>query len=107
MYISKIQIKNIRCFDFLELDFSAQKGNAFLWTTILGDNAVGKTCLLRSIAFGLCDSANAAAPIKELPGDIIRRNAPKDKKENRYEGWVRTYLRHERSQDTYIIEIKI
>ncbi|MFC1977866.1 AAA family ATPase [Chloroflexota bacterium] len=52
MFISKIKLKNIRCFEDIEIDFMSSEGNEN-WTLILGNNGVGKTTLLRSIAMSV------------------------------------------------------
>lgn len=72
MYISEIKFENIRCFK----DFCVtlcRDGKLSLWTTISGDNATGKTTLLRSIAIGLCDESSAAGLLKESEEGYIRR----------------------------------
>lgn len=74
MYITKIKLTNIRSFESLNLEFDL--GQARLpWTLILGDNATGKTALLRAIAVGLCDEPSAAGLIKESEEGYIRRGA--------------------------------
>jgi len=72
LYISEVKLHNIKCFGDIYLNLE-EKGEPILWTMVLGDNAVGKTCLLRSIALGLCDQASAAALMKELPGEMLRK----------------------------------
>jgi len=72
MYISKIKIKNIKCFEDIELNFE-RNGKPVMWTTILGDNATGKTALLRSLAMGLCDESSAAGLLRESEEGYIRR----------------------------------
>lgn len=47
-------------------------GDAPPWTVIVGDNAAGKTTLLRSIAIGLCDESNAAGLMKESDSGYVR-----------------------------------
>jgi ABC-type cobalamin/Fe3+-siderophores transport system ATPase subunit len=42
---------------------------------LLGDNAVGKSTVLKSIALGLCNESDAVALIKEMPGDFVRKGA--------------------------------
>ena len=73
MYISKIELKNIRCFKELTINLE-QDGKPILWTTILGDNATGKTTLLRSIAMGVCDESSAAGLLKESEKGCIRHD---------------------------------
>jgi predicted ATP-binding protein involved in virulence len=50
-YFSSIELENILCFKNLQkLDLSGANGFPAQWTVILGDNGVGKTTLLRSLA---------------------------------------------------------
>lgn len=72
MYISRVQIENVRCFTNIELSFDLE-GDTPPWTMIVGDNATGKTALLRSIAIGLCDESSAAGLLKESEEGYIRR----------------------------------
>lgn len=71
MYIKKITLKNICCFENLEIELSPQRdlGN---WLLLLGDNGVGKTSVLRSIAMGLCLESDVSALLSELYGDMVR-----------------------------------
>ena len=71
MYIKRIHLENIRCFANSDIEFDLS-GNAPPFTVIVGDNATGKTTLLRAIAIGLCDEAGAAALIKESDVGFIR-----------------------------------
>lgn len=71
MYIKKIFLKNIRCFKDMEISYDLS-GDAPPWTVIVGDNAAGKTTLLRSIAIGLCDESNAAGLMKESDSGYVR-----------------------------------
>jgi len=72
MYISSIELKNIRCFKDFKLSLKTESNVTFL-TAILGDNAVGKSTLLKSIAMGLSDEASAAALMKEIKGEFLRK----------------------------------
>ncbi len=76
MYLSKIELENIKCFDRLTIDIK-NKEDIVLWVTILGNNAVGKSTILRSIAMGLCDEASAAALMKEMKGEFLRKGTLK------------------------------
>jgi len=71
MYIKKIFLKNIRCFKEIEISYDLS-GDAPPWTVIVGDNAAGKTTLLRSIAIGLCDESSAAGLLKESDSGYVR-----------------------------------
>jgi len=72
MYISKIYLENIRCFKDLTLELK-QGSTPLLWATILGDNAVGKSTILKCIAMGLCDETSAGALMKESNGEFLRK----------------------------------
>lgn len=78
MYIKKIILKNIRCFEEFELEFDLSGKNPG-WTVIVGDNASGKTTLLRSIAIGLCDESSAAGLLKESDTGYVRFQQPNGK----------------------------
>lgn len=73
MYIKRVQLENIRCFEHIEIDF-ASANDVRKWTVILGDNGVGKTTVLRCIAMGLTDETSASGLLRELEGDMIRFN---------------------------------
>ena len=74
LYISSVRLENVRCFDDIEITLSdpADTGN---WTVIVGDNATGKSTLLRAIAIGLCDESSAAGLMKESDEGYVRRGA--------------------------------
>jgi energy-coupling factor transporter ATP-binding protein EcfA2 len=74
MQIKKIKLTNIRCFKNFEVDLTSANGTK-KWMVILGENGVGKTTLLRSIALGLCEKAGAAGLCSEVPGNWIRNGA--------------------------------
>ena len=56
MKISKLKIKNIKCFEEIEIPFENDNNDIKNWSLIVGDNGSGKTTILRSLALGLCDS---------------------------------------------------
>lgn len=72
LYISRISITNIRCFNSFSISLRPG-GKVASWSVFLGDNATGKTTLLRSIAIGLCDQAGAAGLLKEFEEGFVRR----------------------------------
>jgi len=76
MYITKITLKDIRCFKDVTIDLSSAEG-AKKWLVIVGNNGVGKTSMLRSIAMGLCDLTGAASLLQDSYGDWIRKGAKK------------------------------
>jgi predicted ATP-binding protein involved in virulence len=73
LMISKIELNNIKCFENIVFDF-VQQDQANYWITILGDNAIGKSTLLKSIALGLCRESDSAALMRlsEVYGDFIK-----------------------------------
>jgi energy-coupling factor transporter ATP-binding protein EcfA2/uncharacterized protein (DUF1778 family) len=76
LFLAEVELSNIRCFETLKLTFSNEVNTELTHlNTILGDNASGKTTLLRSIALGLCPESDAAALMRELPGDFVRSGA--------------------------------
>src|SRR5436190_13524816 len=74
MYVTRLQLENIRCFDRLDIKFD-KPGASIL---VIGDNGDGKSTVLRSLAMGLCDESSAAALFRELSGEYIRHNSRKD-----------------------------
>ncbi len=72
LVISKLEIKNIKCFRELVIDFKHQQIDQ--WTMLLGDNAIGKSTLLKCIALGLCNASDAAAltRISDMNSEFIR-----------------------------------
>ncbi len=71
MYIKKVTLTNVRCFEHVEFDLSSGR-DVRKWGMILGDNGVGKTTLIRSIAMGLCDKTGAASLLQDTFGDWVR-----------------------------------
>ena len=70
-YISRVELENFRCFENLtvEADVTSQSAP---WTLLTGDNASGKTTLLKAIALGLCDRSSAAGLLRESDSGYIR-----------------------------------
>ncbi|QJW94556.1 AAA family ATPase [Frigoriglobus tundricola] len=50
MYLKKIRLQNIKCFEDVTLEFPHTDGDYSGWNVILGDNACGKSTLVRAIA---------------------------------------------------------
>jgi energy-coupling factor transporter ATP-binding protein EcfA2 len=61
MYISKIELKNIRGFTDLSFDMDRGDGTFAGWTVFTGDNGSGKSTLLKAIAVGLAGPHYAPA----------------------------------------------
>lgn len=107
MYIKKIVIENIRCFEHVEIDLSSQQG-AKMWTLLLGDNGVGKTTILRCIAMALMRSRNASGLLDELYGEWVRGKANEPETafvyiefeksaSNQEPRWIKTIFKKEKS----------
>lgn len=71
LYIKRVELKNIRCFDEFTLEFEKKNESCL----IVGDNGEGKSTLLRSIAISLCDVSSAAALFRELRGKFVRQQS--------------------------------
>ena len=67
LYVQKLTLKDIRCFEHLEIEF--EEGESIV---IIGDNGDGKSTVLRALAMGLCDQSSASALFRELHGDYVR-----------------------------------
>jgi len=75
MYFASLEIENIKCFEHVQtLDLKDNNGAISPWTLILGDNGVGKTTLLKSLAWMIPvedpDTTNAKVGIKPFMDDI-------------------------------------
>ena len=71
LYVSRVELKNFRCFENVTIE--ANLGAPFApWTLLTGDNASGKTTLLKAIALGLCDRSSAAGLLRESDSGYIR-----------------------------------
>ncbi len=71
MYIKKVTLINIRCFKKFEIEFDLW-GKLSPFAMFLGNNATGKTTLIKSIALGLCDESSAASLMKEADAGYVR-----------------------------------
>ena len=72
-----LRLQNIRCFEEIVLDLSTKaptSGDALpsLRTIFVGDNATGKSTLLRAIALGICEESGATALLNAMTGRMIR-----------------------------------
>ncbi len=78
LYIRQLIIENIRCFNRLELNFYTKKQVRSL-TMLLGDNAVGKTTVLRCLVLALCDETSASSLMDNLDGNLLRHGCNEGK----------------------------
>lgn len=98
VYLTKIELKNIRCFDNLSVSLEENE-SPIQWTMILGDNATGKTTLLRAVALGLCHEGDAVALMKDAPGNFVRKG--------KMEGRIRVTLKQEKNENPHTITTTI
>ena len=77
LQLRRVHLRDIRCFTEVDLTLCPDSEQPS-WSIIVGDNAAGKTALLRSIAIGLCDESSAAGLMKESEEGYIRRDANGD-----------------------------
>jgi WD40 repeat protein/class 3 adenylate cyclase/energy-coupling factor transporter ATP-binding protein EcfA2 len=70
--VRRVLLENIRGFRNLDIELSSS-GTTDRFVLVLGDNATGKTTLLRAIALAFCDEASAAGLIN--PADFLRSGA--------------------------------
>ena len=77
MYLERLQLQNVKCFQNIELHFQTaeetgdQQSN---WNVILGNNGDGKTTLLQAIAAFLMDATTAERLLK--PEHWVRIEQP-------------------------------
>lgn len=78
MYIHKIVIENVRCFERVELDLTRPDGSFAGWTVIAGLNGAGKSTLLKAIALAIAGPRTADKLQSSFP-DWIRDGAAQAK----------------------------
>lgn len=88
MYIKRVTLDNVRCFDNLNVEFASAGSSALF----LGDNGDGKSTILRSLAMGLCDESSAAALFRELTGAFVRRHPDLDATRSKETGTIKIDL---------------
>ncbi|MCY4223647.1 MAG: AAA family ATPase [Bacteroidetes bacterium] len=77
MKISRLKLKNIKCFKDIDISFEDESGDIKNWSLFVGDNGDGKTTILRCLALGLCDQGSASGLLLELFGEYIQRGEEK------------------------------
>lgn len=70
LYVQKLTLKDVRCFEHLEIDFAEGES-----VVVVGDNGDGKSTVLRALAMGLCDQSSASALFRELHGEYVRSDS--------------------------------
>ena len=104
LYVSKVRLRNFRCFEDVTLEPDVSAGVA-PWILLTGDNASGKTTLLKAIALGLCDRSSAAGLLRESESGYIRHSeelgsirielADPRSEEREAEYWIETTLQRD------------
>jgi predicted ATP-binding protein involved in virulence len=74
VYLKKIRLQNIKCFEDVTLQFPHRDGNYGGWNVIVGENGRGKSTFLRSIALGVLEPSLASFAIQQH-GQLIRQGA--------------------------------
>ncbi len=97
MKISKLILKNIKCFKEVEISFE-DNNEIKNWSLLSGDNGQGKTTILRSLAIGLCDKEGASALLAELHGGFLRHEEK--------EGFIEVFLKDDTNKE-YTIKTEI
>ena len=93
MYIQKVEIKNIRSISHFEMTFQKPAG----WHVLIGDNGVGKTTILQSIALKIAQVFVTTGDIDFLIG--LYTNNWLKQKEN--EGYVYVTVKGEKEFDDH------
>jgi DNA repair exonuclease SbcCD ATPase subunit len=73
VYLKKIRLQAIKCFEDVTLKFPHHDGNYAGWNVILGENGRGKSTILRSIALGALHPLLAFHALQQHEGPFIRR----------------------------------
>lgn len=71
MFLRRIRIRNVRSIGSLDISFTGPNGRPRAWTYLLGENGLGKSTVLRSIALVLA-GGEAQAELVGNPDDWIR-----------------------------------
>lgn len=74
MYLERCRIRNIKCFEDIELNFRNPDGSIRLWNVVIGENGTGKTVLLQAIAIALLGE-KAASVLLPRPRGWVRSGA--------------------------------
>jgi DNA repair exonuclease SbcCD ATPase subunit len=75
VYLKKLYLRNIKCFEDVALTFPVREGSHAGWNVILGKNGQGKSTILRSIALALLPLREAIVASEEHAGRFERRGA--------------------------------
>lgn len=76
MYLARCRIRNVKCFEDVELDFRHPDGSIRRWNVLIGENGTDKTTLLRAIAIALMGEKATLALLRR-PSGWLRTGATK------------------------------
>lgn len=71
MYLRRLRLKNLLCFEDIELSFVDDKDKVLKWTVILGENGTGKSAIIRSVAL-LLSGLRGAQQLLQEPRSMVR-----------------------------------
>jgi predicted ATP-binding protein involved in virulence len=74
MYLERCRIRNIKCFEDIELNFRNPDDTIRRWNVVIGENGTGKTVLLQAIAIALMGE-KAASVLLPRPRGWVRTGA--------------------------------
>ena len=92
MKVTKLRLKDIRCFEEVTLELNGKSA------LLVGDNGDGKSTVLRSLAMGLCDDSSASALFRDLYGESVRQKCERgtievELKDRTGRFWTKTTIR--------------
>jgi predicted ATP-dependent endonuclease of OLD family len=73
MYLKKIHLKNIKCFEDVTLEFPHRGDDYSGWIVLLGENGTGKSTLLQAIAATIIKTS--LYPTRLFPSGWVRTDA--------------------------------
>ncbi len=95
LYLKEIELNNVRCFSNLKMNFDQGK-NLASSISILGDNSLGKSTLLKAIALTFCNESDSIALIKSMSGRLLTSGKKR--------GFIRAKLVDSDSGEVYTVE---
>ena len=98
LFIKEIQLINIRCFSEIKIRFG-QGLKPYQQISILGDNSLGKSTLLKAIALVFCNESDAITLINTMQGQILTKGKTK--------GFIKARLVNSKTGATYSVDKQI
>lgn len=101
MYLKKIVLKNIKCFKEVTIDFSEGK-SVRKWTTLFGQNGLGKSTLLQAIG-AVLSGPSALRELLPVPDGWVKTGEPYGEIEAEILGTVGDYIGNKPRERPYLI----